>query len=73
MSGVLSFVMRGTGGATDAVIRGGLDYDGLLIGDGFAAGGGYTLTIDGVATPYALSFELATNVDLRGVLPIVTP
>lgn len=73
MSGILSFVMRGTGGATDAVIRGGLDYDGLQIGDGFAAGGGYTLTIDGVATPYALSYQLATDVDLRDVLPIVTP
>jgi hypothetical protein len=69
MNGVLSFVMRGTGGATDVVIRGALDYEGLQIGDGFAAGGGYTLTIDGAPAPYAISWELAADVDLRDVLP----
>ncbi len=72
MSGTLSFVMRGTGGATDVVVRGGLDYAGLQIGDGVAAGGTYTLTLDGAAAPYIISYQLATDVDLRGVLP-VTP
>ncbi len=69
MSDVLSFVMRGTGGATDVVIRGALDYQGLQIRDGLAAGGGYTLTIDGAPAPYAVSWELAADVDLRDILP----
>jgi len=70
MSGVLSFVIRGTGGATDVVVRGGLDYTGLQIRNGVAAGGTYTLTLDGAAAPYPISWELATDVDLRAVLPV---
>jgi len=70
MSGLLSFVMRGTGGATDVVVRGGLDYTGLQIGNGVAAGGTYTLTLDGAAAPYTVSYQLATDIDLRGVLPV---
>jgi hypothetical protein len=72
MNGVLSFIMHGQGGASDVVIRGGLDYQGLLLSDGVAAGGTYTLRIDG-AGAYTISYELASNVDLRGVLPVQTP
>ena len=73
MSGVLSFIMRGTGGPTDVVVRGSLDYQELQLADGVAAGGTYTLRIDGVGDPYVLSYELASNVDLRGALPVQTP
>ncbi len=73
MSGTLSFVMRGTAGATDVVVRGAVDYGALEIADGFAAGGTYTLTLDGIADPYVLSYQLATDVDLRAVLPVATP
>jgi hypothetical protein len=73
MSGILSFVMRGTGGATDVKVRGSVDYAGLVIGDGVAAGGTYSLSLDGSPQPYQISYELATDVDLRAVLPVATP
>jgi hypothetical protein len=73
MTGTLSFLMRGTGGPTDVALRGHLDYEGLQIRDGFAAGGTYTLSIDGVPTARAISWELAADVDLRRVLPVETP
>lgn len=68
MSGVLSFVMRGT---TD-VLRGSLDYEGLGIDNGVAASGTYTLTLDG-GGPHPISYQLATDVDLQAVLPIDAP
>ncbi len=70
MEGILSFLMRGTGGVSDVVLRGRLNYTGLQISDGVAAGGTYTLSVDGVATPYVISYQLATDVDLRDVLPV---
>lgn len=73
MGGVLSFVLRGTGGATDVKLRGSVDYGELEIVDGFAGGGQYTVTFDGRDQPYTISYQLATDVDLRGVLPVVTP
>lgn len=73
MEGTLSFVMRGTGGATDVRIRGYLDYEGLEIGNGFAAGGTYTLSFDGSDDEFPISYELATDIDLRGVLPVEAP
>jgi hypothetical protein len=70
MSGVLSFVMRGT----TEVLRGSLDYQGLGIGDGVAASGTYTLTLDGAGGgPHPISFQLATDVDLQAVLPVDAP
>ncbi len=73
MRGVLNFVMRGAGGATDVIVRGSVDYAALEIYDGMAAGGSYTLSLDGVSTPYTMSYLLATDVDLRDVLPVATP
>jgi hypothetical protein len=73
MEGVLNFLMRGTGGVSDVAIRGHLDYAGLQIRNGIAAGGEYALTIDGIVTPYVISYELATDVDLRDVLPVESP
>jgi hypothetical protein len=73
MDGVLNFIMRGTGGVSDVAIRGHLDYAGLQIRNGIAAGGQYALTIDGIVTPYVISYELAANVDLRDVLPVEAP
>jgi hypothetical protein len=73
MEGVLNFLMRGTGGASDVAVRGHLDYGGLQIRNGVAAGGQYALSIDGITTPYVISYELASNVDLRDVLPVEAP
>jgi hypothetical protein len=68
MSGVLSFVMRGT----DRVLRGRLDYEGLGIDNGVAASGTYTMSLVG-GDPRPISFELATDVDLQAVLPVEAP
>jgi hypothetical protein len=65
MTGTLSFLMRGTGGTSDVAIRGHLNYQGLKISDGLAAGGTYTLGIDGVPAAYTISYELATDIDRR--------
>lgn len=73
MEGTLNFVMRGTGGATDVVIRGHLAYDDLVIGNGVASNGSYTLTFDGVNAEYVIPYSLATDVDLRNVLPVEAP
>jgi len=73
MDGVLSFVMRGTGGPTDIAHRGTIDYAPLIVKDGLAGGGHYIVAIDGVATPYTVSYQLQTNMDLRAVLPVETP
>jgi hypothetical protein len=69
MAGTLSFVLRGT----TKTIRGKVNYDNLKIKNGVAAGGTYTLTVDGIATPYTLPYSLAANIDLRGVLPVESP
>jgi hypothetical protein len=68
MSGVLSFVMRGT----DRVLRGSLDYEGLGIDNGVAASGTYTMRLVG-GEPHLISFQLATDVDLQAVLPVEAP
>lgn len=73
MEGILNFVMRGEGGASDVRIRGHVDYADLEISDGLAAGGTYLLTIDGVDAEYPISHALATDVDLRNVLPVELP
>jgi hypothetical protein len=73
MEGVLNFLMRGTGGVSDVAIRGHLDYGELQIRNGVAAGGEYSLVIDGIVTPYVISYQLATDVDLRDVLPVESP
>lgn len=70
MEGTLNFVMRGE---TNVRIRGHVDYGSLEIADGLAAGGTYVLTIDGVAAEYTISHALATDVDLRNVLPVELP
>ena len=69
MDGTLAFLMRGTGGPSDVVIRGKVSYAELKIGNGVASGGTYTLEVEG-RDPYVLSYELATDVDLRAVLPV---
>ncbi len=73
MDGALSFLMRGTGGASDVVLRGHLDYKDLELENGVAAGGTYSLVIDGVPGAYVLSYELAADVDLRSLLPVASP
>jgi hypothetical protein len=67
MDGSLSYLMFGSGGVT---LRGRIDYSDLKIGNGVAAGGSYSLAVDGAAQPYVISYELATDVDLRPVLPV---
>jgi len=69
MDGTLSYALRGTG----VVRRGHVDYGALVIRDGFAAGGSYAFTVDGIAAPYTISYELATAIDLRAVLPVDAP
>ena len=69
MDGTLSFVMRGI---DDTVLRGSVAYPALIIRDGLAADGTYTLNVEG-APSHTLSHQLATSGDLRRVLPIATP
>ena len=70
MEGTLNFVMRGE---TEVRIRGHVDYGSLQISDGLAASGTYLLTVDGVNAEYPISHALATDVDLRNVLPVEQP
>jgi hypothetical protein len=73
MGGTLSFLMSDARSSTGAEIRGRLDYSTLEIDNGVAAGGTYTLTIDGVGDPYIISYKLAADIDLRTVLPVQSP
>lgn len=78
MTGILSFVMLGhrlSGGAANPIVNGTIDYANVTINKGVAGGGTYALDVDGTGPtpPFAISYTQATNIDLRGVLPIATP
>lgn len=79
MTGILSFVMLGYplgGGVANPLIRGTVDYGNLTISKGVAAGGYYVVDPDGSTGAMAsrnLSYTFATDIDLRGVLPVVSP
>jgi len=70
MDGSLGFLMHGPG---DRTIRGHVGYAGLKISNGLASGGSYALSIDGDATPYSVSYQVGTQLDLRDVLPVEAP
>lgn len=70
MAGVLSYVMVGTAGPAAPAIRGSVDYRNLIINNGMAGGGTYEIAIQGQPSPFTIDYTLATNIDLRGVLPI---
>jgi hypothetical protein len=73
MDGTLNFLMTGPTGPDEPILRGHLDYEGLQIRDGFAAGGSYHLGVDGVATEWEIPWELNADIDLRRVLPVEMP
>ncbi len=71
MSGVLAFEMRGIDDETGAetLLRGGVDYGNLIVDNGVAGNGFYTVSIEGHGD-YTVSWELGDVIDLRSVLPI---
>lgn len=66
--GNVSFRMDGN----VARIRGDVSYADLEIRRGVAGGGTYTMTLDD-GPSYVISYELAADIDLRGLLPESTP
>lgn len=75
MHGVLTWSMRdGADGDTDVALEGTVDYDDLQIGNGVASGGSYGFAFTSPsAVSYTIPYTIATDVDLRGLLPEDAP
>jgi hypothetical protein len=69
LSGVLDWRLRSSD--EDVFLEGTLDYEGLVVVNGVAGDGTYTLTVGG--SSYTISYDLAADMDLRTLLPVEAP
>ncbi len=72
MEGALAFEMRGSDDPTDVLFAGNIDYKAVTLTTGVAAGGVYTVNVDGHGS-YDVPYTLAADTDLRSLLPASTP
>lgn len=71
MEGALSFSITQTADPTNEVFAGNVDYENITIDNGIASSGTYQLNVTSpVAMSVSLPFTLASNVDLRHILPV---
>lgn len=68
MEGVVEVELEGR----TRVLRGSVDYADVLIRRGVAGDGTYAFTLESGGT-YTLSYMLASDIDLRGILPVSVP
>ncbi len=70
MEGVLSFEFREPGNPTQVVISGTVDYANVNVANGVGSSGYYVLAVDGHPTTWDIPISVASNVDLRNILPV---
>ncbi len=74
MTGILDWSMRDGPDAMDVRFVGTIDYGNITIDNGMAGGGTYRLqTTLPTVTDHAIRYDLANDMDLRGVLPPSSP